>query len=82
MSHFVCASCDNISKLCGTRKTEHCDDKTDVSFLGYIPLDSNIFASCNQEVPFVLSFPDSVATHSILNIAKKIQESVEKDPIT
>lgn len=77
MSYFVCAACDNISKLCGTKKTENLADKTGVPFLGDIPLDSNIFESCNQEVPFMVRFPDSVATHSILNIANKIQEFVK-----
>jgi hypothetical protein len=43
---------------------------------------AKIFENCNQEVPFLLCFPDSVATHRILNIAKKIQKSVEKNPIT
>lgn len=78
ISHFVCTSFNNISKVHKTKKSENLADKTDAPLLGDIPLDSSIFENWNREVPFILSFPDSVATHSFLNIARKIQESVEK----
>ncbi|MCP4682979.1 MAG: Mrp/NBP35 family ATP-binding protein [Desulfobacterales bacterium] len=73
MSHFVCAKCQNISKLCGTKESLNLADETGVPFLGNIPLDSNVFEGCNEGLPFVTRFPESIATHGIFAIADKIK---------
>lgn len=77
MSRFVCPNCNNISKLCGTKEATDFAHKIGVPFLGDIPLDNNIFDSCDDGVPFVIKYPESAATHSLLRIVDKLQEAVE-----
>jgi len=77
MSHFVCPNCNNISKMCGAERATNFADKTGVPFFGDIPLDNNILRSCDEGVPFVIKYPESVATHSLLRIVDKLQEAVE-----
>ena len=76
MSHFLCANCNGSSQLFGTKKAADLADQTDIPFLGTVPLDSNVLESSHQGVPFVVGFPASAATASILAIAKKIHESL------
>ncbi|MCP4666027.1 MAG: Mrp/NBP35 family ATP-binding protein, partial [Deltaproteobacteria bacterium] len=76
MSHFVCAKCQNTSKLCGTKESLNLANETGVPFLGNIPLDGNVFEGCNEGPPFVIKFPESIATHGIFAIADKIKEQL------
>lgn len=78
MSHFVCPNCNNVSKVCGTKEATNFAHKIGVPFLGDIPLDNIIFESCDEGVPFVIKYPESVAAHSLLKIVDKVQEAVEK----
>ena len=77
MSRFVCPNCNNISKMCGAKKARNLAHKIGVTFLGDIPLDNNIFKSCDEGVPFVIKYPESVAARSLLKIVDKLQEAVE-----
>jgi ATP-binding protein involved in chromosome partitioning len=81
MSHFVCTRCNKLTKMCGTKKTANLARKVGVPFLGDIPLDSHIFKSCDQGVPFVVGFPESGATLSLLKIATRVKEAVEDRPM-
>ncbi|MBW2144066.1 MAG: P-loop NTPase [Deltaproteobacteria bacterium] len=76
MSRFVCAGCRNISKMYGTKETADFASATGIPLLGDIPLDSNIFEHCDEGIPFVVGFPESIATGSVLTIAGKIREFV------
>jgi ATP-binding protein involved in chromosome partitioning len=76
MSRVICAGCRNISNLFGTKETADFASETGVPLLGDIPLDSNVFEHCDAGIPFVVGFPESIATASLLVIAEKIQEFV------
>ncbi len=76
MSRFVCSDCGNISKLFGTKETADLAEETDIPLLADIPLDSNIFERCDEGIPFVVGFPESIATGSIFTIADKVGEFV------
>jgi len=76
MSRFVCAGCRNVSNLFGTKETANLASETGVPLLGDIPLDSNVFEHCDAGIPFVVGFPESIATASLLVIAEKIQKFV------
>jgi len=76
MSRFVCAGCRNVSNLFGTKETANLASETGVPLFGDIPLDSNVFEHCDAGIPFVVGFPESIATASLLVIAEKIQKFV------
>ncbi len=77
MSYFLCSNCDCISKMFGTKETEDLTSIVGVPFLGGIPLESNIFLSSDEGEPFVTSFPNSVASCSVRDIAERIEKAVE-----
>ena len=77
MSRFVCPNCNNIAKMCGTKNVRDLADRVGVPFLGDIPLDNNIFKSCDEGVPFVVKYPESLAAHSLLSIVDKLLGAVE-----
>jgi len=76
MSRFVCDNCHNISNLFGTKKTADLSKKTGVLFLTDIPLDSNIFERCDDGIPFVVGFPESIAAKNVYAIVDKIRKFV------
>ncbi len=77
MSCFACPNCNNIWEICGTKSTSNLADKVGVQFLGDIPFDTKILDSCDEGIPFVIKYPESVFAHSLLRIVDKLQEAVE-----
>ncbi len=78
MSSFVCPHCNGVFKMCGTREATTLAAKLGVPYLGDIPLDIGVSASCDEGTPFVIRYPDSIAAHCIVNIAGKLEEFVER----
>jgi ATP-binding protein involved in chromosome partitioning len=77
MSHFICSQCNHIWRICGNKKPGGVAKETGVPFLGEIPLDEKVFENCDDEGPFVMKYPDSVATQRLLQISRKLREAVE-----
>ncbi len=77
MSCFVCPNCNGISKVCGAKSGTDFAGRIGVPFLGDIPFDHAIFESCDEGIPFVIKYPESVATRSLFRIVDKLREAVE-----
>ena len=77
MSSFVCPHCNGVFKMCGAREATTLAAKLGIPYLGEIPLDIGVSASCDEGSPFLIRHPDSIATHCIVSIAEKLEELVE-----
>ena len=78
MSTFVCPRCNEASRFCGTKASKDLARKIEVPFLGEMPLDNSIPHSCDEGVPFIIKYPESNATLSLLHILDKIRRTVEE----
>ncbi|MDP2646286.1 MAG: Mrp/NBP35 family ATP-binding protein [Desulfobacterales bacterium] len=78
MSRFVCPVCNHVAEMCGSRKARNLSERLAVPFLGDVPLDVNISKSCDQGVPFVTGFPESVASRSIFGIADQLELALSR----
>ena len=79
MSRFVCPNCNNVSTMCGAKNARDFAHEVGVPFLGDIPLDNDIFQSCNKGVPFIIGYAESVAAQRFLGIVDRIQHAVEDE---
>lgn len=77
MSSFVCSNCNHITEMCGSRRARNLADNLGVPFLGDVPLDISISESCDRGVPFVLGYPESVASRSLLRITDQLEATIE-----
>lgn len=73
MSGLICPHCNhNIDpfKIGGGEKVAK---ELSVPFLGRIPIDSGISAQCDGGEPYILAYPESMATQTFREIADKVE---------
>jgi ATP-binding protein involved in chromosome partitioning len=77
MSDFTCPGCNQVSRTCGAKGVRTLARKMHIPFLGELPFDQSILASCDEGMPFVAKYPDSAGALSLLKILHKIQKTLE-----
>jgi ATP-binding protein involved in chromosome partitioning len=78
MSSFVCPHCQGVYKMSGNNSATKLASQFGVPYLGEVPLDINIAASCDEGIPFLVRHPDSMAAKCFNDIAGKLEEFFEK----
>lgn len=80
MSYFVCPSCGERSELFGHGGARQEALKIGVDFLGEVPLHMSIRETSDDGRPIVATAPSSLEAQAYLEIAAKLQQSLETDP--
>ncbi len=74
MSGFVCPKCGEVTSVLRSGGGKQIADDMDTSFLGSIPLDPQISASCDSGQAFIHHYPNSPAAAVMRNIVDVIAE--------
>ncbi|VDN96049.1 unnamed protein product [Rodentolepis nana] len=83
MAHFVCPSCKSASNLwSGAGSTElsgsaKLADEYKLPLLCQIPLEPSISSGNEKGIPVVLSHPDSITAVTFMQLAKRVDESLQ-----
>ncbi len=72
MSYFICPHCKGRVDIFGSGGGKELADKLGVSFLGGIPLDTEIRIGSDEGIPIVVSNPSSEAAKAYHEIAKRL----------
>ncbi|QOJ79460.1 Mrp/NBP35 family ATP-binding protein [Infirmifilum lucidum] len=80
MSHFTCPVCGTRHYIFGQAGTSRLVEETGVRVLADIPIDPRINESVENGVPFVLAYPESEASRSLLDLADKVAEILKASP--
>ncbi|ORJ61259.1 Mrp/NBP35 family ATP-binding protein [Geothermobacter hydrogeniphilus] len=77
MAGFVCPHCEEVTDLFGRGGGEKLADKTQVPFLGRIPLDPRMVVAGDSGKPFILDHPDTEAAKALQHVAQTAIEKME-----
>ncbi|PNU19222.1 ATP-binding protein [Geothermobacter hydrogeniphilus] len=77
MAGFVCPHCEEVTDLFGRGGGEKLADKTQVPFLGRIPLDPRMVVAGDSGKPFILDHPDTEAARALQHVAQTAIEKME-----
>jgi Mrp family chromosome partitioning ATPase len=74
MSLFVCPKCKHGYELFPKTSGggEGLAKEYGIEFLGRIPIDTNLAATCDSGVNFILEYPESSTTEFMLGLTKKL----------
>jgi len=72
MAGFICPQCDTATEIFSEKKGKELADDLQLSWLGDVPLDERVSASCDQGAPFIIKYPDSPVTRKMREIADSI----------
>lgn len=87
MSHFVCPCCQTKSSLWCTDPKQNVQVETgaaklaadyNIPLLCQIPIEPHLSMANDKGQPIVLSYPNSVTTSTFLDLAKRVQQFVDK----
>jgi Mrp family chromosome partitioning ATPase len=78
MAGLICPHCGEAIEVFEGSMGRRVSEDMGVPFLGSIPIDPRVSASCDSGKPFVETHPDTVAAKAFGEIVKKIVEVVEK----
>jgi ATP-binding protein involved in chromosome partitioning len=78
MSGFICPHCGTKSDIFQSGCGEKMAQEANVSFLGSIPIDSQIGVDSDKGSPFVIAHPDSATTKAFIDIVKKVETHIEE----
>ena len=78
MSHFVCPNCGGHSNVFDRGGAENLAKKFGVNLLGTIPLDIGIRETSDNGRPIVISKSKSPHARAYIDIARKLQDNLEK----
>ena len=73
MSGWTCEHCGQLSSLFKTGGGERAAKDLGVPFLGRIPMDPELMASCDLGLPYVLSAGDSPTAKAFQDVADKVE---------
>lgn len=80
MSHFTCPVCGTKHYIFGRAGTPRLTEETGVRLLADIPIDPRINESVENGVPFVLAYPESETSRSLLELAERVVEILKATP--
>ncbi len=80
MSHFTCPVCGTKHYIFGQAGTPRLTEETGVRLLADIPIDPRINESVDNGVPFVLAYPESETSRSLLELAERVVEILKATP--
>jgi ATP-binding protein involved in chromosome partitioning len=78
MSGLICPHCGEAIEVFEGSMGRRVAEDMSVPFLGSIPIDPRVSASCDSGKPFVEEYPDSVAAKAFGEIVRRLTEKVEK----
>lgn len=78
MSYFKCPYCGRVTQIMGKISGEHLAAKYGTSVIGRIPLDPEVNEAFTENTPYILARRDGEASKSIIEIADKLINLVEK----
>jgi ATP-binding protein involved in chromosome partitioning len=78
MSGLICPHCGEAIEVFEGGMGRRVAEDMNVPFLGSIPIDPRVSASCDSGKPFVEEYPDSVAAKAFGEIVRRLMEKVEK----
>lgn len=78
MAGFICPQCDTATEIFSEKKGKELAGDLKLPWLGDVPLDERISASCDKGVPFIIQYPDSPVTRKMREIADSILNHVER----
>ena len=81
MSGFKCPHCGNSTEIFKTGGGLKASKDFDLSFLGKVPLDSQIVETGDSGEPFVVKYNDSDAAKAFVNIVENIEKIVNKKEV-
>ena len=76
MSYFVCPHCGGRTEVFSHGGARQEAEKLGVPFLGEAPLDIAIRAHSDDGRPVVATMPDSVQAHALLEIARRVADTL------
>lgn len=74
MSYFICQHCNQKTEIFGKGGGQKISERLNTTFLGEIPLDTQVRTDGDRGRPIVKENPDSPATRAFTDIAAKIIE--------
>lgn len=72
MGTMTCPNCSadiNVFMIGGGKRVA---EKTGINFFGNVPLDRRVSEACDEGVPYMVKYPDSLAAQRYVEIAKEI----------
>ena len=76
MSYFICDSCNKRHEIFSHGGAKKESEKSDITFLGELPIDQNIRIQSDQGNPSCVIKKDSDISDIYLSIAEKIQKKI------
>jgi ATP-binding protein involved in chromosome partitioning len=80
MSGFVCPHCGEKTEIFRSGGGKKMAKEAGVPFLGSIPIDPKIGVDSDKGSPFVIAQKDSVAAKAFMDIVKKVETHLKKEP--
>jgi ATP-binding protein involved in chromosome partitioning len=78
MSFHICPDCGHRSEIFGHGGGERMAAKSEIAFLGEIPLARTIRETSDQGQPIVVSAPDSEHARAFARVAERVEQELEK----
>jgi len=78
MAGFICHQCNTLTEVFSEKKGKELAEDLELPWLGDIPLDERISASCDKGVPFIIQYPDLPVTRKMIEIADSILNHFER----
>lgn len=72
MAGFICPHCDTATEIFSEKKGKELADDLKLPWLGDVPLDERVSASCDQGAPFIIKYSDSPVTRKMVEITDSL----------
>ena len=72
MAGFICPQCDTATEIFSEKKGKELADDLKLPWLGDVPLDDRVSASCDRGAPFIIKYSDSPVTRKMVEITDSL----------